>query len=297
MSNESDLSYLYVPSEIQNFAVTYIVFGVIFLIYGIVYVALTCKQTCEEKDETQGQFASQVVYIVAIFVKAIGLFVSGLFLIVKTPTAEDHSFNDKYSVIPGGFPGYMTAVAYCFIFFSWCSVCLDCLEKNSTKFYQRSKWVLMTLISIIVVLFLIFFICMLTVSTGPFHRVEQGVAITRDLILAIMFAIYLYKIYKLFEEPCPGCGQPESRLFILCLILIIALILRPISILGYSLWTNPPGSAKKRSEFSPEYLAIYIVELIITEVVPFATIGLTRILGTYKANEPSDEVSSFMTLA
>ena len=289
--------YLYIPSDIRNFTITYIVFGIIFFIYGIIYTSLTIKTTCEEKDETQGQYNSQIVYIIAIFVKAVGLIVSGIFLEAKTPTCYDHDFFDRYFVLPGGLPGYMTGIAYCFIFFSWCSVCFDCLEKNTTQFYQRSKWVLMTAIGLIVVFFFIFFICMLAVDISTFHRIEQAFAICRDLLLAIMFALYLYKIYKLFEEPCPGCGQPESRLFLLCIVLIVSLILRPISILGYSLWTNPPGNSQKRSEFSSEYLAIYIIEFIVTEKVPFLTIGLTRLIGTWKSREPTDELSSFMALA
>lgn len=292
--SDTNLSYLYIPSEIQTFAITYYVLGSIFIVFACIYMALTLKTTCEEKDETQGQFNAQIAYIAAVICKGIGLIVSGIFLTVKTPTAEDHSFNDRYSVLPGGIPGYVSAIAYCFIFFSWCSVCFDCFEKNATKFYSRSKWVLTSLISIVVLLFAISFICMLSVSAAKFHRVEQGVAITRDLILALMFAIYLYKIYKLFEDPCPGCGQPESKLFFICITLIVSLVMRPISIAIYSLWIYPPGKAERKSEFSPSYFVIFLVEFLLTELIPLGSIGYTRLIGTLSSNEVSNELSTFM---
>lgn len=287
---------LYPPSGIKLFAITYVILGILLMIFSIIYFILTIKTTCEEKDAGHGHFGAQVSYIVALFVKCLGLIISGIFLLTHPPTSEDHSFNDKYSVLPGGIPGYTTAIAYCFIFFSWCSVCYDYLEKGSTGFYDKSRGILITLISIIVLLFSISFICMIAINPKTFHRVEQGVAITRDLILAIMFTLYLVKIYKLFEECCPGFHSPETKLFVLCSLLIFSLIMRPIGIAIYSLYTNPPGNLKHRSEFNTAYFFIFLIEFILTELIPLLAIGLTRLIGTNKRTTIPEDVSTFIAI-
>lgn len=278
-------------SDIKATFITDFVLASIFIIFGIIYTLLTIRQTCEEKGEVQGQFEAQIMYIAAVFCKGLGLFVTGIFLAFKTPTGSDDEFWNKYSVLPGGIPGYVTAIAYCFIFFSWCSVCLDSLEKDSVKFYARSKWVLLTLISGIVVLFLVMIICMQACKDyGTFHKIEASVAILRDLIIAFLFILYLHRIFKLFEEPCSGFSSPETKLLFICITLIVSLIMRPISIGIYTLWVT------KYSEFSTSYLIIFLVEIVITEIIPIGSIGITRLSGYNQRAKQNEDVAQFLAI-
>ncbi|KAI5525060.1 hypothetical protein TVAGG3_0260170 [Trichomonas vaginalis G3] len=289
-------SHLYVYSDIKATFVTDFIFAALFIIFGIIYLLFTIRQTCEEKGEVEGQFEAQISYITAVFCKGLGLFITGLFLAIRTPKPGNHDFWDRYSVLPGGIPGYVTAIAYCFIFFSWCSVCFDSLEKDSVKFYSRSKWVLMTLISLVCVFFTISIICMLTINPETFHKVEATIAILRDLIIFFLFSLYLRRIFKLFEEPCPGWSSPETKLLFICITLIVSLIIRPISIGIYTLWIYPPNH-DKRSEFATTYLIIYLIEILITEIVPIGSIGITRLTGSMQKTAKSEDVAQFLAIS
>lgn len=282
----------------------YITIGILILIFAIYYVIKTLKETISNDNNIQGQKSAQVFYIIALFVKSAGLLVAGLMLIAGCTHKTDkdkYSTWDVYSIIPTGFPGYMTAVAYSYIFFSWCSVCYSSLEKNSIGFYHNSKKFLSILIYSIVILFFISFIFMV-LSTFPSidflviaHNVESVVASIRDVACAIAFLFYLFKIYKLFESCCPSWESPETRLLVMLMVLIVALFLRPICILTYVLIFN--SNNHNYNEFSTGYFYIFVAECFVTELLPLGFIGFIRLTSTQSYSTPADDnVAAFLAL-
>lgn len=285
----------------------YYLFGCIFLIFAVVYCILALKDIIAEGNNTAGQFAGQIVYIIAVFVKGIGLFTSGVFISMEL--YSKHFSHDKtgptywdvFSVLPGGLPGYVSAAAYCLIFFSWCSVCYSSLERSSVGFYHRSRYIIIALLTFIALGAVISFGFMCYSVSNPQYKVndahlaEAVVASARDFILAFFFIIYLYKIYKLFETPCPRCDSPETRLFTLCVLLIMALFLRPFCSLIYNYIFSSKNT--NASEFSVGYFFVFLVEFLLTEILPLGMIGLLRLLSQDAYTTPSDEnVAAFLAL-
>ncbi|EAY21560.1 hypothetical protein TVAG_013250 [Trichomonas vaginalis G3] len=282
----------------------YIVIGCIILAFAIYYVIKTLKDSLITDNNVQGQRSAQIFYIIALFVKSIGLIVAGIMIIVGFPKDEKQPTKwDIYSIIPTGFPGYMTAVAYSYIFFSWCSVCYSSLEKNAVGFYHNSKKLLSILIYIIIALFVISFCFMIASSflanskkyyLTVAHNVESVVATIRDLACAVAFLFYLFKIIKLFESCCPSWESPETRLLVMLIVLIIALFLRPVCILTYILiFTKDSGY----SEFSDGYFIVFLFECFITELLPLGFIGFIRLTSYSSYNTPVDDnIAAFLAL-
>ena len=287
-------------------AITYIVLGIIFLIFTIFYLSKTCKDTLTTETNLQGQKAAQIAYIVAIIFKGISLFVAAIFLFCdftsKTKTYKidgkdvSYSYWSVYSIIPTGIPGYVTACAYCFIFFSWCSIAKSNLEKSVTGYYDRSKWVLTVINILILISFAISLTVMLSTNPDKAHEAEAIIACLRDSGTAICFLIYLICIFKLFESPCPSVFSPETRLSAMLIILIAALILRPISTMIYVLIFSKNGEdGTNYSEFSIGYYIVFLFEFIVTEVLPLSIIGVVRILNS-QSYLNDENIAAFLAL-
>lgn len=290
-------------------AVAYFVLGTIFLVCTIYYIIKTWKETfsSEYSNNLQGQKSSQFAYIAAIIVKTISLFVTGIFLIknytkVETSTLKcydnytsnctKYTYWDKYSVIPTGIPGYVSAITYCVFFFSWCSIAKSNLEKSVTGYYTGSRWVLVGMNTFIVIGATISILMMAISNPDSAHNVEAAIASVRDITTAICFSVYFFCIFKLFDSPCTSINSPEARLLSILCVLIIALIFRPVSILIYvSIF-----SSGKRNEFSYGYFIIFLVEFIITEAFPLAIIAFVKLHNAETYSNPDDNVAAFLAL-
>ena len=286
--------------------VTYIILGFIFLIFTIFYLSKTCKDTFSTETNLQGQKAAQIAYIVAIIFKGLSLFVAAIFLLcdftskMKTYKIDgkdvSYSYWSVYSIIPTGIPGYVTACAFCFIFFSWCSIAKSNLEKSVSGYYDRSKWVLTVINILILIGFAISLTVMLSTDPVKAHEAEAIIASVRDSGTAICFLIYLICIFKLFESPCPSAFSPETRLSAMLIILIVALILRPISTMIYVLiFTGKDGKSSSYSEFSIGYYIVFLVEFLLTEILPLSIIGIVRLLNT-QSYLADDNIAAFLAL-
>lgn len=297
---------------IDGWKFTYYVLGIILILFAIIYVIFTFSELKNEYGQEHGKFSAQISYIICVFVKGLGLLVCGVFLsynfntrYVSAPSGQPNSnvtLWGMYSVLPGGIPGYMTSIAYCFIFFSWCSVCLTFLDRNSVGFYKTSKTILLSLLTGIIIGFITSFIFMLLAANSHIggttvdgaHMAEAMIATVRDIVIAIAFIIYLFKISKLFETACPSYASVEGRLFWLCVMLIIALIFRPFCILTYHMIfaSKRNTEIQKKSEFSNAYLIIFLIEQTITELLPLGLIGYLRLCDISKGSSASDDKNS-----
>jgi len=205
------------------------------------------------------------MYTLALLFKGLGSICSGLIFACSTNSEifelrkKSWSIWDKYSIFSSGFPGYVIAAAYCFIFFSWCSLCLKCFAKDSKSFYVCGMKTLKFLLTIIILGFFSSAIPVLLVEDRSIpHKVEAIIACVRDFVIAVSFFLYLLTIWKLFENPCNICfSSAESKLLNTCIMLIIVMVLRMISIIIYTFVINKYPSY---SEFSTNYFWIFLSE-------------------------------------
>ena len=296
-----NLNITFYNESYKSWEYTYYIIGLILILFAIIYVFLSYSELIAEFGQEHGKFAAQISYIIALFIKGTGLMVCGYFLTKKFQTTvipNNITIWGKYSVLPGGLPGYVTAAAYCFIFFSWCSVCLTFLDHNAVGFYRTSKTILLILLSVIILGFMISFYFMFNssnpVNLDKAHFIEAIIASIRDVFIAIAFGIYLRKIFQLFETTCPSCTSIDGRLFWLCVMLIIALICRPFCILTYHLIfaSKTAFETSKKSEFSTGYLLVFLIEQTITEIIPLGLIGYLRLVDLSRSNSIADEKNS-----
>jgi hypothetical protein len=297
-----------VPHE-DFWAAAYFLLGTIFLVGTIYYIAKTWEETFSNEflNNLQGQKSSQIAYITALIVKTISLFVTGIFLVSNFTTKETstkkcfdpeqtnctfYTYWEKYSVIPTGIPGYVSAITYCVFFFSWCSIAKTNLEKSVIGYYTSSKWALVVMNAFIVIGAIISISMMAVSNPDRAHSVEAIIASIRDIGTALCFGIYFFCIFKLFDSPCTSINSPEARLFSIIFVLIVALILRPVSIIIYV----EIFSTGKRNEFSYGYFIIFLIEFIITEALPLATIAFVRLHNTDSYSSPDDNVAAFLAL-
>ena len=299
---------------------TYLVLGLLFLAFSIFYVYKTIQETCSDHHNIQGKFQAQITYIAAIFTKAICLLVSAILLFTGSASTQASNSIDlnsinsqylsdssnstgttwsRYQVLPGAIPGYVSALAYTMIFFSWCSVCYDALEKSTIGFYKQIKTVLIVLTAIIIVLFLLALIIIFSVNDNSVpSMVEAIIAAIRDVVISICFIIYLKMISSLFSAPCPNCCAPENRLFSLLILLIFSLLLRPICALVYNFVViGYPHRRETQIEFSVGYYIVYLIEFLLTEIMPLGMIGLMHLTSSDSYSTPQDDsVAAFLGL-
>ena len=207
--------------------------GGIFLIYFLIYSIPTIKELCVEPQMIPGGTISQISFMLALLIKGIGIIISGLGI------QKDWDFV-LFSLFSNGLPGYFIAMAYCFIFFSWCSVCVQAANRTSKNFFQTSYCILKALIILIWIGFIAAACCVAALyqrnekSSRIAHMIEAGIASTRDLIIAFAFTIYLFKIREIFGTLHCSFRHSETRIMSVCIILTIAVFYRSISIEVYT---------------------------------------------------------------
>ncbi|OHT07575.1 hypothetical protein TRFO_05229 [Tritrichomonas foetus] len=306
-------------SNITNFekyalhwTVSYSVIGVIFTAFAIIYLILTIQDITPMRKTNFVGYTAQISYIAALFTKGFGSFGCAIFFMIpmftKNCTHEDWeaSLNNwnQYSIIPSGTPGYASAAAYCCIFFSWCTLCIEYLAKDSKKFYNKTQIIVKTCLIFISIMFIISLgsLCFNQKRIqNTIHLIESGFACFRDLVIAICFLIYLVRIYKQFNTTlCSFSTKPESILLLMCIMLIVCLFLRILSILLYFIQFNGASASQKDyttkdDEFCLKYLGIFIFEQILTEFAPLGVIGMVRFLSWDHSNQSSYEYEAAFT--
>ncbi|OHT11032.1 hypothetical protein TRFO_19422 [Tritrichomonas foetus] len=276
------------PENLTNFylnhwkwAITYLTFGFVFLVYFIVYTKLVFKDILLSKNKNDGSFGSQVSFIIALIVKSIGYISCGIIYSLVNSDNKDkiHRIWQSASIFTAGMPGYVVAAAYCYIFFAWCTLCVNYLSRDSISFYQKSKkWLQILMVFIFIICLISAIISLLGDKIA--HTCEAMFACARDLIIALCFLFYLINISKLFNNLFKSSLSSEFHLFAMCSMLIIALTLRIAAILLYTFLFSSNDS-------SNIYLIVYIVEQLVIEFVPLFAIGIWHFVST-----PPDQLTN-----
>lgn len=264
-------------TEIQNngsWATGYYFYASIFIVLFLIFLIITINDFRYKRSNS-----TQIPYLVAVFSRGVGYMISGALI-----QQDKKSEWNKYSIICNGLPGYIVATAYCFIFFSWCAVCVDCLAKKKVGFFDYTKIIMTVVIVIIWVAYVISLICFYALDEGSSaHNVEGTFATIRDWLVSIAFITYLIKIHGMFNST-RSCDSTESTLFFMCTLLFVTMFLRGLSILIYIVGImGRKTSTGYDKEWTKGYLTAFILEQLLLEVLPLGAICLFKMIST-KAN-------------
>ena len=254
-----------------------LVSGIILIIFSIIYTFFFVKDCRNSVANKDNDITHQIVFSIALLWKGISLLISA--------TLRDYKDSNwgLLSVLITGSAGYMSAIAYCFIFFTWTALCANYLGHDFAVFYKNSRRLLLTLVCIVVGM-LVISVSFMYFSTNEefgkiFHYAEASFASARDIIIAIFFILYFKKVLGLAEAPYCGKDKPETKIFLMCGILISILIFRAASILFYAFywsdWGNLAGKCREFNGYS--YFIDYSIEQVLFEFLPLLYIGGTRI--------------------
>ncbi|KAK8886947.1 hypothetical protein M9Y10_037982 [Tritrichomonas musculus] len=204
---------------------TYFFFGATYALLLFIYLFFT-RDFCFSNSSLFAKL-SYWFFIFALIIKSTGYFMSGGLIIDNNHLMTKYNCScsnsneclekDLYNhfnknqvifLFTSALPGYVTSAAYCMIFFSWCSICIEVMEKKSSAFYGKSRCVLLSLLIAIVIGFLITTITSAVSATrnyadiaGIAHFVEAVIAVIRDISVSIAFIVYLRKMWQIFADP------------------------------------------------------------------------------------------------
>ena len=209
-------------------------------------------------------YKAQVFYIIAVFVKSLGLLgTSLLYLVFLSNKSRFIKTWVTYSVIPGGLPGYISCFSFCHIFYAWCCSFFEHIHESSfaNNAYKIMKYVSYSVLGG-------FFICLLfMIFQDPevFHTVEAFVAMIRDTVLGIVFIVFIFRIRFLLE------GKQSLIMYYSSIFMVIGLFSRVFSVAIYTY-----RYSGKISEFQKEYYFVYILCFVFAETLPFIAIASQR---------------------
>ncbi|OHT01721.1 hypothetical protein TRFO_31331 [Tritrichomonas foetus] len=279
LANETDVVKEF-TEYLQQFSLVNYAYMSVFFILASIYITLTFKSLKNLKFLDPIAYNAQIAYISAVCVKGASYMTCSILFIIpqfpKTNQTYYYHIWKRWNVLAMGTPGYVSAAAYCCIFFSWCNICITYLSKNSKSFYEKSGTFIKVLLVIIFILFIsstsVVVIANVEVSNNA-HYFEAGVATFRDFCIGFCFLVYMIHVLQQFRESGNmRKSSPEFRLFVMCVTLILVLFIRTASIVFYTFHYSG-----QIHEFSLERLIMFAIEQFITELFPFTTIAAVRL--------------------
>lgn len=271
--------------------------GILCFILFVGYTIYTVRDFCKNKPENKGAVATQVWFIISTAIYAVSYSVSAF---LKSTAIGNWGL---ISLVTCGTAGYVSAIAYGYIFFSWTSMCAILVGKDFSAFSSRSGIIIRILLAVSIICYVVSLILVIIPEVDESkaemsiiaHTVEAMMAVIRDLFLSVAFIVYHIKIKKLSDPPHYITKKPEARLFRICLYLIISLIGRAISVLVYTFywasWTVAGTQPYKECNYG--YFAEYTIEQVLFQVAPLFLISLVRYL-MIKEKQPTLSMPLFV---
>lgn len=264
-SNVNDINSNYYKTE---WTVLYALLSAVFLLLFFVYLINILPDLRSPTPKLPGYQTSQNIFLISLFLRFIGY-------LVWTILLQQGNDQIKLSAFFCGIPGYFMTIAYCLIFFLWCSISMNLLLNDSSNYFQViGKWsgIVGAMIGVLAIIFLL---VLLLFSERHCHTVEMCLAIGRDLICALFVAIFLFDIIRKLKKPLCHLRSTSSSLSVMSLLLIGALIIRAASTIAYYFLINYKNSSNYKS-FERGNFINTILGQTLGEVLPCLMIFLNR---------------------
>lgn len=226
-------------------------------IFIMIYMFKNLKSIISTRLMTPHTYKAQISFIIAVLVKAIGMGGSAILISSIFWNKENFLNNyNKFEVIPGGLPGYISSFAFCNILASWCCVYFG--HFNASRIAAISVRILEILSYLVLGLFFIFILLMFFVNQEIYHSIEAIVALARDLIISIVFTVFIIKVHSISDR------KQGSVMYATSVLIVSGLIFRFVyNILHVFVFS------KSDKEFSSTFLSIYVVFFLLSEGMPY----------------------------
>lgn len=254
----------------------YVIFGIICVILAVVYAVYITFDFRVNTPKMPGFKGAHLMYIISSFSRGIGAFTWGIFILV------DKSFfvNNARQVTGwdaglNGIPGYVITIAYCCVFFLWCSICANLLINESSDFYYQLRNTFIFCLAFISCLGIIFLALMVTTEkTEVFHQIEIWIAIARDVVACGFIFYYIIRIIKELREKLFNWKSDEFVMCVMSVSIGVCILVRPIStfIYFYSFASNGDEMAR----WSTGNLVNTVIGQIICELIPIIIVFIGR---------------------
>lgn len=269
----------------QTFFIFDYIMGALFIVYFLIYSIPTIIEMKNQPPILPTAKVAQITFMSALLIKGLGITFSGIGI-------QNQWDFGAFSLFTNGLPGYVIATAYCYVFFSWCSVCVQFTNKDSKSFFKKSTLILRSIIIIIWIGFVITGICVSTLSckrqessARKAHYIEATIASIRDIIITIAFIVYLIKVSRIFGPLRCNFRLSEIRLISVSSLLTLAVFYRAFTIEFYTYyWSSSTGlysqsdTNKYKLECSIGYFINYSFDQVLMEFFPLLSIGLMRFI-------------------
>lgn len=246
-----------------------ILYAILFIIFLLLFVAYLINILPDMRSPTPklpGYQISQVLFLIALAERFVGYLV-WMILYQCNKTLP------KLSAVFCGIPGYIMTIAFCQIFFLWCSISMNLILNDSSNYFQTiGKWsgivgALIGSLGVVFILFLSF-----TPNVNPswekkYHTMEVCLAIVRDLICAAFISIFLYDIIRKLKRPLCHLRSTSSSLSVMSLLLIASLVVRAVSTIVYFIITNGTNKQNYRKRQRESFVNTVLGQ-VLGEVLP-----------------------------
>ncbi|KAI5525065.1 hypothetical protein TVAGG3_0260320 [Trichomonas vaginalis G3] len=137
---------------------------------------------------------------------------------------------------------------------------------------------------------------MLTCNPETFHKVEATIAILRDLIIFFLFSLYLKEFSNFSKSLAQDGASPEK---ITLYLYHAAHRFSHYSSISIGIYTYGFIHQIMTREviWLQLNLIIYLIEILITEIVPIGSIGITRLTGSMQKTAKSEDVAQFLAIS
>lgn len=256
----------------QTWGSSYMICGGACIGIGIFYCFNIYKDLRSLTPKLPGYKISQILFILAVFLRGIGWFIYSIFYFTKS-----QNLIEVLSPILIGLPGYAITISYVYLFYLWSSICVNLIANDSTTGFNRKFKISVNVsLAIIVisgsalVIITIYHMIMIKDNYIIIHIIEGVTATIRDFVIATIILFSTRNLIQMSEKPLFSLRYNESIYCWMLICILSALYIRGLSIILFIFILD-----KNWNGFLTDYLNTFITALI-SEIYPCFMILFNR---------------------
>lgn len=208
----------------------YIVVGVYCTCVGVWYSKVMFEEFAKPSPKIPGFKPAHIFFSMFSLLRGITSIIWAI-LIAAHPT-NVHVFCET---IINGIPGYALTFAYCFVFFLWCSICMNLLLGDATGTYDKLRMGMAVVLGMLGMAMFVTLIIWIP-SKGDIETtrlVEVVMAVVRDFLTSFFIFGFALRISCALRTRICDMHSDESHIVLMSFGISICLFLRGFSILVF----------------------------------------------------------------